>query len=201
VRHEVARPGGGSGRAAGWSRRRLGAVVAGAGIAVVAVGLAARWRFGAGSTGGGPLVGGEAPDFTLPALGGTKLTLSQLRGGPVVLNFWATWCAPCKDELPELEQVYRDYKDRGLVVLAVSEDDESSFRQVRPYVRRGSPRVGAYTFPVALDTEREVARRYRLAGLPGTYLIDAAGIVRAVYPGPITRQGLLELLPTVLPAT
>src|SRR5262245_55828588 len=192
-------PGAGDGTPPRASRRRVGVAVV---VAAVAAGtglLVARRRGWIGGPGPGTLLGEVAPDFTLPALGGSRLTLSALRGHPLLLNFWATWCAPCKDELPELELLYRDHQEEGLVVLAVSEDDDSSFRSVRPYVRQGSPRTGAYTFPVVLDTEQEAGHRYRLVGLPGSFFVDAAGVIRAIQPGQMSRQRMQQLLATILP--
>lgn len=179
-------------------RRTWLGLLAGAGVVVAGGGIALQ-RWAAVRNGNpAPLVGSEAPDFSLPALGGTRIELRQFRGQPVVLNFWATWCAPCKEELPEFEQVYRSYKELGLVVLAVSEDDESSVRRVRPYVQQGGPQVGSYTFPVALDQDQEVGRRYHLPGLPGTYFVDAQGIVQFIYPGAMSRQMFRERLKTIL---
>ena len=189
---------GGASPPPGWSRRRL-AVAAGGAVVAAGAGLVVARRLGLLGAEAGALVGGEAPDFNLPSLAGTRLTFSELRGHPVLLNFWATWCAPCKAELPELELLYRAHQDEGLVVLAVSEDADASYVSVRPYVRQGSPRTGPYTFPVAFDREQEVGHRYRLAGLPGSFFVDGGGVVRAVQPGAMTPQRVQALLATVLP--
>jgi peroxiredoxin len=149
--------------------------------------------------GAAPLVGHEAPSFVLPDPDGKPVELKQLRGRPVLLNFWATWCAPCKDELPEFEQVYREHKAGGLVVLAVSADDASTAKQVPAYLTAGSSPVGSYTFPVALDTNQEVVRRYKLFGLPATFFIDRTGIIRALHPGAMSRQMIEERLKSILP--
>lgn len=146
-----------------------------------------------------PAVGHAAPDFTAPDVGGRPVRLADFRGKQVVLlNFWATWCAPCRREMPTMEQAYRDYKGRGLEILAVSIDVGHP------------PEVAAnvvlfmeelkLTFPALLDPEMEVARRYRVFGIPVTFLIDREGIIRAREQGfrdwttPESRRKLEELL-------
>lgn len=117
-----------------------------------------------------------APDFTLPALSGGTLRLSDLRGKVVLLNFWATWCVPCRTEMPAIETLYQRYKDQGLEVLAVNLDVLST-AGVEAFVKE----VGV-TFPIILDPSWGTARAYRVFGLPTTYLIDRAGnvVVREV---------------------
>ena len=117
-----------------------------------------------------------APDFTLPTLSGTPIRLAELRGKAVLLNFWATWCAPCRTEMPSIEALYQRYKDRGLDVLAVNLDLRST-AGVAAFLQE----VGV-TFRVGLDPSWSTARAYRVLGLPTTYLIDRAGqvIVREV---------------------
>lgn len=85
-------------------------------------------------------------------------------------------------------------------MLAVSIDDERGAKQVPDYLKEGSPRVGSYTFGVALDTKQEVVRSYKLTGIPGTFFIDRAGVIRALYPGAMSRQMMLDRLKTILPA-
>lgn len=130
-----------------------------------------------------PAVGHRAPDFTLRSGEGKPVQLAQvLKGKAVFLNFWATWCPPCREEMPSMERVYRDYKTRGLEILAVSIDagDEAAV----------PARVKAFmagltlTFPALLDPKMEVVRAYRLRGLPTTYLIDRTGVIRAAVVGP-----------------
>lgn len=148
----------------------------------------------------GPQVGAQAPDFTLLGLDGKPVALSSFRGRAVLLNFWATWCEPCKAEMPELERAYQQYKDSpGLVVLAVSIDDASNVSQVRDYIRQGSDQTGAYSFPVVLDSQQEVTRLYKLLGVPSSYFIDRSGVIRAVQPGAMNRQTLMQHLRTIMP--
>ena len=117
-----------------------------------------------------------APDFTLPTLSGAPIHLAELRGKVVLLNFWATWCVPCRTEMPTLEALYQRYKDRGLDVLAVNLDLRST-AGVAAFLQE----VGV-TFRVGLDPSWSIARAYRVLGLPTTYLIDRAGnvVVREV---------------------
>lgn len=118
----------------------------------------------------------EAPEFTLPTLSGASVRLSDLRGKVVLVNFWATWCLPCRMEMPTIEAFYQRYKDQGLAVLAVNLDVLST-AGVEAFVKE----VGV-TFPIILDPSWATARAYRVVGLPTTYLIDRAGnvVVREV---------------------
>jgi cytochrome c biogenesis protein CcmG, thiol:disulfide interchange protein DsbE len=117
-----------------------------------------------------------APDFTLPTLAGGSVRLSDLRGRVVLLNFWATWCVPCRTEMPAIEELYQRYRDRGLEVLAINLDVLST-ASVEAFAKE----VGV-TFRVALDPSWSTARAYSVIGLPTTYLIDRSGkaVVREV---------------------
>ena len=113
----------------------------------------------------------EAPDFTLSTLSGTSLSLAELRGKVVLLNFWATWCVPCRKEMPAIEALYQRYKERGLEVLAISLDKIPA-APVEAFVKE----VGV-TYRIALDPSWGTARTYGVRGLPATFLIDRAGNV------------------------
>jgi thiol-disulfide isomerase/thioredoxin/Cu/Ag efflux protein CusF len=110
-----------------------------------------------------------APDFTLPTLSGTSIRLADLQGKVVLLNCWATWCVPCRTEMPTLAALYHRYKDRGLEVLAVNLDMLST-AGVEAFVQE----VGG-TLRMALEPSWATARGYRIGGLPTTYLIDRRG--------------------------
>lgn len=115
----------------------------------------------------------EAPDFSLPDHEGRLVRLEDLRGQVVLLNFWATWCPPCRAEMPSMEAAYRAYKDRGFTILAVAGD------------RQGAAVVGPYmqeyglTFPTVLDATGEVGTRYRVRVIPTSLLLDREGRVTA----------------------
>jgi peroxiredoxin len=112
----------------------------------------------------------EAPDFTLKNLEGQEISLKQLRGKVLLLNFWATWCGPCRIEKPTLEKLYHEFKDKGLRVLAVSLDQGDSLQAVRSYYEKYG-----YSYGSLLDPEQEVAQMYGVRGIPATYLIDREG--------------------------
>jgi peroxiredoxin len=112
-----------------------------------------------------------APDFTLRSLDGATLSLSHQRGKAVVLNFWATWCIPCRTEMPAIERLYQRHKDQGLEVVAINLDVLST-AGVDAFLKEVE-----VTFPIVLDPEWSTARAYRVLGLPTTYLIDRAGDV------------------------
>ena len=125
-----------------------------------------------------PRVGFVAPDFTLDLLGGEKITLSDLRGKVVLVNIWASWCPPCLREMPALEEVYQEFKDQGLVVLAVNTTYQDSEAQAAEFAQNFG-----LTFPIPLDRTGAVSKRYLLRGLPSTYFVDRQGIIRSVVIG------------------
>jgi thiol-disulfide isomerase/thioredoxin len=139
--------------------------------------------------------GKAAPQIDLRSLDGKKVKLSSLRGHPVVLTFWGTWCPPCRDEFPELVALHRKYGGDGLVVLAVNQrDQETSMSAVQDFVKEF-----AAEFTVVLDERGKSRRRYKLTALPTTIFIDAGGTIRAVNSGAISRAALLKGLATVMP--
>ena len=120
-----------------------------------------------------PEVGHPAPDFTLPSLTGKAVRLSDFRGHKAVLiNFWATWCAPCRLELPTMEKAYQKYKGKGLEILAVSVDAGP-----KSSVKNFMEELGL-SFPALLDPDMKVFQLYRLFAIPASFLIDKQGIIR-----------------------
>jgi len=110
-----------------------------------------------------------APDFSLRDLNGQTLRLSDYRGKVVLLNFWATFCSPCRREMPALEALWHDYRGQGLIVLAVAAD-RGDPDQVRRFIE-----AGGYSFPVVLDADGTVRRAYEVVALPMTYIIGRDG--------------------------
>jgi len=122
-----------------------------------------------------PMFAGEstlkAADFSLKDLNGEEVQLSELLGeAPIVINFWATWCKPCMKELPHLNQIFLDYRERGVKVLAISEDSPWSVSKVKSTVSGNR-----FEFMVLLDTNGEVMRRYGLLGTPYTFVLSPEG--------------------------
>ena len=139
-------------------------------------------------------VGQPAPAVALPDLAGREVTLAALRGRAVALNFWATWCPPCKEELPALAEAWRGA--RGSCVEFVGVTEESSREDAVAEVTRH-----AVPYPVVLDADGAVARAYGVTGLPRTYLIDAEGNVRKVFSGRVTRAQLEKAMAPFVPAS
>jgi peroxiredoxin len=122
---------------------------------------------------------GPAPDFTLRTLGGPNLRLAEQRGRVVMINFWATWCGPCRQEMPQLSKLYDKYRASGFVLLGVNVDDDV----------RNATEVAtklAVSFPVLLDTDKVVSKLYDLSTMPSTVLVDRDGKVRYVHRGYLT---------------
>ena len=110
---------------------------------------------------GGAKVGQPAPNFTLTDLSGKQVSLSDFKGRPVLINFFATWCTPCRQEMPDLQALYDAQKDKGLVVLAVNLTNQDSAKDVAQYVKDLK-----LTFPTVLDTSGSVASSYRVGPIP-----------------------------------
>jgi cytochrome c biogenesis protein CcmG/thiol:disulfide interchange protein DsbE len=136
-------------------------------------------------------IGRAAPDFLLRTLDGRELRLSDLRGRVVLLNFWASWCQPCRSEMPEFVRLYSTQRDRGLEVVAVD-------LQEAPAPVQGFVDEFGMTFPVVFDRTGEVARTYRVTQLPVTLIIDRDGVIRAAKYGPITPDYIEQELAKVL---
>jgi peroxiredoxin len=131
-----------------------------------------------------PATGYPAPDFTLATLDGQELTLSQLRGKPVVLNFWATWCEPCKRELPALQATAEHY-GADVTIIGIDQGEEAPV--VEEYLNQYN-----LTYPVILDRDFAISAKYNVAGLPTTFFIDSAGIIRHLWIGEMNRITLAE---------
>jgi len=120
--------------------------------------------------------GDPAPGFSLPARGGGEVSLEQWKGQVVLVNFWATWCGPCRKEMPLLEQIYQRYKGLGFTLLAVNVEDDSE----------GAERWLKQTpvsFPVLFDRDNAISRLYEVPAMPSTVIIDRQGRLRHVHYG------------------
>lgn len=132
-----------------------------------------------------PMIGFLAPDFTLTDVDGETVQLSALRGRPVVLNFWATWCPPCRKEMPALENLWQQYKRGEIIVLGVDEGEKAV--TVTQFARG----VVDTTFPLLLDTDREIGTQYGVRAFPSTYFIDADGRIQDIkVGGPLNAASL-----------
>ena len=138
-------------------------------------------------TGTAPRIGHSAPDFTLPLLDESTFTLSEQRGSPVWLNFWATWCLPCRVEMPDIQEVWEEVSKKGVVLLTINLAED-------PITAAEYAFRGGFTFPVGFDLRGQVSTEYRLAGLPTHFFIDRHGIVREIRVGLLTAAGMRKHL-------
>ena len=136
--------------------------------------------------------GNQARDFTLETLEGDELSLRDYRGNVVLVNFWATWCAPCRDEIPDIQATYEAYQDDGFVVLGVNV--EESRQQVEPFVT-----ALGMTYPVLLDETGQVLKMYRAIGLPMSVILDRDGVIQVRHIGYVTAAQLERYLVQLLP--
>ncbi len=125
-----------------------------------------------------PRQGFLAPDFELVSLEGETIRLSQLAGEPALVNIWASWCPPCKAEMPDMQRIYEDYGPRGFHILGVNATNQDSLQAASAFVQQEGLK-----FPILLDTDGSVTRKYAVQALPTSFFIDRAGIVREVMIG------------------
>jgi cytochrome c biogenesis protein CcmG/thiol:disulfide interchange protein DsbE len=142
-----------------------------------------------------PQVGFPSPDFTLESLDSPTITLSSLRGQPVIVNFWASWCPPCRAEMPALQAVYDEY-DGQIAILAVNAANQDSLDDALTFLAEAGT-----TFPVLLDRDGAVNRLYAVTSLPTTFFIGIDGIIsEVVVGGPLTEVGLRVRIESLLEA-
>ena len=138
--------------------------------------------------------GQPAPDFVAQDSDGTSMALRDYRGRPVIINFWAMWCAPCRQEMRALQTVYDAHKAAGLAVLAVSQDQQDKGEAVRAYCA-----TLGITFSPLLDPDGSVATHYNVFLLPSTVFIHPSGTVAAVHLGAMTPAQIEQYLRAILP--
>ena len=168
-------------------------------VVALVVGLAWIWvsRVPEGAAGSqglppAPTVGHPAPDFTLATPTGELLSLRALRGQAVLVNFWASWCGPCRSEMPAFQAAYERYKDQGFTILAVNQGEAGATATTF------AQRLGL-TFPIVLDSRGEASDLYGVRALPTSFFVDREGIVRAVVVGamngPLLESNLRRIFP------
>jgi peroxiredoxin len=139
--------------------------------------------------------GDTAPAFSLKTLDGSPASLSDYTGHPVLINFWASWCKPCRGEMPFIIAAYRTHQQAGLEVLAIDlTDQEGSNKDIRKFQDEFQ-----MPFPVLLDEKGKARKLYRLRGVPTSVFVGSDGVIRSVNPGPISEAVLRERLSEILP--
>jgi cytochrome c biogenesis protein CcmG/thiol:disulfide interchange protein DsbE len=142
-----------------------------------------------------PRKGFLAPDFSLQGLDGELVTLSELRGQAVLVNFWASWCPPCQAEMPVMQDVYQSYRDQGFVILAVNATSQDSASAVEAYAEENQ-----LTFPILFDVAGSTSRSYNVFSMPTTFFVDPDGIIREVIVGgPMSETLLRTRVESILP--
>lgn len=159
-------------------------------IAAVAIGFLLILGYGLRAR-SGSRIGDPAPDFTLSLFDGGELSLADRRGAVVVVNFWASWCPPCRDEAPALERVWQEYEDRGVLFVGVSYKDVDS--KATAYIEEFD-----ITYPNGPDPYGRIAVSYGITGVPETFLIDEYGRLVKHYVGPINESELRAVLEEIL---
>lgn len=160
-----------------------------AGAVIVAAVLAVYFRGGNAPQGAGPaaLAGQQAPSFAVPALSGGPSGLAAYRGRIVVMNLWASWCPPCRAEMPDLQRLYEAYRSKNVIVLGVDQGESAE-------------RVGAFAqslgihYPILLDEQQQYGRVYAALGLPTTVIVDRNGTVARGFDGPLSYGQMVSAI-------
>lgn len=168
-------------------------------ILILSIGWTMFSRVPAAATTGGapppsPRQGFSAPDFTLDAWGGGQVSLSELRGKAVLINLWASWCPPCRAEMPAIERVYQMYQDQGFVVLGVNTTNQDREADAVRFVQEFN-----LTFPILFDRSGSVSARYGLRALPTTFFVDRKGVIQeVVIGGPMSETSIQTRVKSLL---
>lgn len=144
-----------------------------------------------------PKEGFLAPEFTLDTLEGHAISLNELRGQPILVNVWASWCAPCRAEMPAMQRVYEAYREQGFTILAVNATNQDSLNNAAGFVSEHN-----LTFPILIDSTGEVSMAYQVRSLPTSFFVDQNGIIQEIVIGGPMSEALLRtrvenLLPEV----
>jgi peroxiredoxin len=185
------------------SRREALMALGGAAAGLLVIALV--WMFaGRGAQPALPPVGEvnkPAPDFALPGLDGQNVRLSDYRGKVVLVNFWGTWCEPCKDETPALQAAYQNLSDQGLVIIGIDlANQERTGAEGVDDVRAFTTRYGV-TYPIALDVAGDVARAFQIYPIPTSFFVDPSGTIRYVRAGPIDAREIEPIFKQLQQAT
>lgn len=144
-----------------------------------------------------PQTGFLAPDFTLPSSTGESITLSSFYGSPVIVNFWASWCTPCRKEMPAIQQVYADFENQGLIILGINTTSQDNKEDAIAF----SKKVGV-TFPILFDENGQVNTVYQIRALPTTFFINSDGVIQEItIGGPMSEALIRSKIETIMPKT
>ena len=136
--------------------------------------------------------GKAAPNFSLERLDGGELALADLRGKGVVLNFWGTWCKPCKEEMPALQKQYEVFRDKGLEVIGVNIAESPI--TIEPYIKQFG-----VEFPILLDRQSQITKLYRIGPIPTTFFISPEGTVEEIFVGQLNEAMIASKVEKILP--
>jgi peroxiredoxin len=128
--------------------------------------------------------GSKAPDFTLKTLDGQETSLKDYRGKKVILNFWATWCPPCKAEIPEMQRFYKEYHSKNVEILAVN----LAYSETKPEKINDFVKDYGITFPILLDEKNTIGKQFRAVSIPTSYFIDEKGTIKKLHVGPMDYE-------------
>ncbi len=136
--------------------------------------------------------GNIAPDFELQTLDGTKMKLSDFRGKKLIVNLWATWCPPCRAEMPDMQAFYEEQKEDNIAVLAVNLTQSDNKEKVAAFIKEFG-----LSFPVVLDVDNKVADTYQVVSIPTSYIIDSKGVIQEKIIGPMDKEMMDKLMSSI----
>lgn len=139
-----------------------------------------------------PAIGNYAPRFSLPSLDGQDFSLDRVEGKPVLLNFWASWCEPCKTEAPELVNLYKEYSDK-IEILAINVTASDTIENAKSFADEYG-----FTFPVLLDEHAVTAKKYKVRPIPTTFFVNKEGLIIDIVVGPLNKNLIEENLKLLL---